>query len=95
MNPYDILRRPVITEKNTLLTEQGKYSFEVMREANKFQIAQAVETAFPDVKVVAVNTMVMPTKERRRGRIVGRVPAWKKAVVTLREGDRIESLEGL
>ena len=95
MNPYDILRRPVITEKNTYLMEEGKYTFEVMRDANKIQIAQAVETCFPNVKVVSVNTMQMPGKYRRRGRIVGRVPGWKKAVVTLREGDRIELFEGV
>ncbi len=95
MNPYDILRRPVITEKNTYLMEDGKYTFEVMRDANKIQIAQAVETCFPNVKVVSVNTMQMPGKYRRRGRIVGRVSGWKKAVVTLREGDRIELFEGV
>lgn len=95
MNPYDILRRPVITEKNTYLMEESKYTFEVDRGANKIQIAQAVETCFPNVKVVSVNTMLMPTKQRRRGRIVGQTRAWKKAVVTLREGDRIEMFEGV
>jgi large subunit ribosomal protein L23 len=95
MNPYDVIRRPVITEKNTYLVERGKYTFEVARGANKFQIAQAVETAFPNVKVRAVNTMLMPSKTRRRGRIVGQVSAWKKAVVTLRDGDRIELFEGV
>ena len=95
MNPYEILRRPVITEKNTFLMEHGRYTFEVARGANKPQIAAAVETAFPNVKVKAVNTIIMPSKERRRGRIVGRLPAWKKAVVTLREGDRIELFEGV
>jgi large subunit ribosomal protein L23 len=95
MNPYEILRRPIITEKNTTLMEQGQYSFEVAREANKIQIKEAVETAFPKVKVKAVNTLIMPAKSRRRGRIVGRLPGWKKAVVTLREGDRIELFEGV
>jgi large subunit ribosomal protein L23 len=95
VNPYDIIRRPVITEKNTYLMERGKYTFQVAREANKIQIAHAVETAFPNVKVMAVNTALMPAKTRRRGRIVGQVPAWKKAVVTLREGDRIELFEGV
>jgi large subunit ribosomal protein L23 len=95
MNPYEILRRPIITEKNTYLMEQGRFTFEVPRKANKPQIAVAVETAFPNVKVVAVNTMIMPSKERRRGRIVGQLPAWKKAVVTLRKGDRIELFEGV
>lgn len=95
MNPYEILRRPVITEKNTELMERGQYTFEVARGANKPEIAKAVEAAFPNVKVKAVNTLIMPSKERRRGRIVGRVPSWKKAVVTLREGDRIELFEGV
>ena len=95
MNPYDILRRPVITEKNTYLMEQSKYTFEVVKGANKIQIAEAVETCFPNVKVVSVNTMLMPRKQRRRGRIVGELSGWKKAVVTLREGDRIEMFEGV
>jgi large subunit ribosomal protein L23 len=95
MNPYDIIRRPVITEKNTYLVEGGQYTFEVARAANKIQIAQAIETVFPNVKVAAVNTMHMPAKQRRRGRIVGQVPGWKKAVVTLRKGDRIELFEGV
>jgi large subunit ribosomal protein L23 len=95
LNPYDILRRPIITEKNTYLMERGQYTFEVARDANKPQIKAAVETAFPNVKVVAVNTMIMPYKTRRRGRIVGRLPAWKKAVVTRRAGDRIELFEGV
>jgi large subunit ribosomal protein L23 len=95
VNPYDVLRRPVITEKNTYIMEAGKVTFEVARAATKDQIARAVEIAFPNVKVTAVNTMTMPAKDRRRGRIVGRLPAWKKAVVTLREGDRIELFEGV
>jgi large subunit ribosomal protein L23 len=75
--------------------ERWQYTFEVARGANKIQIAQAVETAFPEVKVMAVNTLLMPRKQRRRGRIVGQVSAWKKAVVTLRQGDRIELFEGV
>ena len=95
MNPYEIIRRPIITEKNTYLMERGRFTFEVALKANKPQIAEAVEVAFPNVKVLAVNTMIMPSKERRRGRIIGQVPSWKKAVVTLREGDRIELFEGV
>ena len=95
LNPYEIIRRPIITEKNTTLMEHGQYTFEVLRDANKPQIKQAVETAFPKVKVVAVNTMLMPYKTRTRGRVVGRLSAWKKAVVTLREGDIIELFEGV
>lgn len=94
MNPYDVIRRPVITEKNTYQNEQGKYTFEVARSANKIQIKQAVETAF-GVKVAEVNTSMVPAKERRRGRIIGHTTPWKKAVVTLKPGQRIEVFEGV
>ena len=91
----DILRRPLITEKNTDLMELGQYSFEVATAANKFQIRAAVEATF-GVKVRAVNTMnVKPKKKsraasRRGGRIHGERPGWKKAIVTLAEGDHID-----
>ena len=91
----DILRRPLITEKNTELMEVGQYSFEVATAANKYQIKAAVESTF-DVKVRAVNTMnVKPKKKsraasRRGGRIHGERPGWKKAIVTLADGDRID-----
>jgi large subunit ribosomal protein L23 len=91
----DVLRRPVITEKNTRLMELGQYSFEVARGANKIQIKEAVEKAF-NVNVVAVNVMNVRGKERRRGmrrsrqQSVGHTPAWKKAVVTLAEGQTID-----
>jgi large subunit ribosomal protein L23 len=95
MAHQDILRRPLITEKNTRLMEQGQYSFEVARDANKIQIREAVEQAF-DVKVVSVNVMNVRGKTRRRARrrgrmgSVGHTPAWKKAIVTLADGDSIE-----
>lgn len=94
MEHQDVLRRPLITEKNTRLMELGQYTFEVARDANKIQIKDAVQKAF-NVEVVAVNVMNMRGKERRRpqrGRIAhaGRTPAWKKAVVTLKEGDSID-----
>ncbi len=94
MNPYDVIRRPVITEKNTYQMEQGKYTFEVARPANKIQIKQAVELAF-GVKVTDVHTCMMPPKERRQGRIIGHTTPWKKAVVTLKPGQRIEIFEGV
>lgn len=94
MNPYEIIRRPVITEKNTYQMEQGKYTFEVLREANKIQIKEAVQKVF-NVKVVDVNTSTVPSKERRRGRITGQTTSWKKAVVTLVPGQRIEIFEGV
>jgi large subunit ribosomal protein L23 len=94
----DVIRRPLITEKNTVLMEIGQYTFEVAPEANKFQIREAVEKTF-NVKVKAVNTLnVKPkaksrTASRRGGRITGHKPGWKKAIVTLAPGDRIDLFE--
>jgi large subunit ribosomal protein L23 len=94
MHSYEVLRRPVITEKNTLLIEQNKYAFEVAREANKTQIRDAVEKAFK-VKVTAVNVIHVPGKMRRAGRRRGMTSSWKKAVVTLEPGQKIELFEGV
>jgi large subunit ribosomal protein L23 len=94
----DVLVRPLITEKNTVLMEIGQYSFEVARAANKFQIREAVEKTF-NVKVTAVNTLNVKAKaksrtaSRRGGRITGHEAAWKKAIVTLAPGDRIDLFE--
>ncbi len=94
MHPYEVLRRPLITEKDTALQAVGKYSFEVAKEANKHQIKQAVEMAFK-VKVNAVNVLTVPSKGRRmRGRQVLTHP-WKKAIVTLKPGDKIGFFEGV
>ena len=94
MEFQDVLRRPVITEKNTRLMELNQYTFEVARGANKIQIKDAVERTFK-VDVVAVNVMNVRGKERRRarrGRVasIGHTPAWKKAVITLRDGQAID-----
>ncbi len=89
LTPYDILIRPLITEKNTNLMELNKYTFEVHREATKPQIKRAVETIF-NVRVTKVHTMNVRGKRRRRGQSVGYTRDWKKAIVTLAEGDRIE-----
>jgi large subunit ribosomal protein L23 len=95
MNLYKILHRPLITEKNTAIqAPQGKYAFKVAIEANKEQIKQAVEKAF-NVSVTEVNVMTVAGKKRRmRGREV-RSPSWKKALVTLKPGDKIEFFEGV
>jgi large subunit ribosomal protein L23 len=94
MHLYEVLRRPLITEKNAALQAQGKYTFEVAGEANKEQVKQAVEKAF-NVTVTQVNVIIVPGKGRRmRGRVVIN-PAWKKAVVTLKPGDKIEIVEGV
>ncbi len=89
---HDVLVRPLITEKNTMLMERGQYGFEVHREATKIQIRAAVEATFK-VKVKAVNTLNMPRKERRRGNRFGQVPGWKKAIVTLQAGEVIDIFE--
>ena len=88
--PYKIIKRPVVSEKSTLLSEkQNKYVFEVAPEANKIQIKRAIEEIFK-VAVVKVRTMRMPGKTKRVRLQLGRTPMWKKAIVTLKEGDRIE-----
>jgi large subunit ribosomal protein L23 len=90
---WDVLRKPRITEKGTVLGEQSKYVFEVHPDANKIQIKQAVEQAWPNVKVTAVNTMNVVGKSRRWRRHSAQLPDWKKAVVTLEPGQRIEFFE--
>jgi len=93
-NPQDILRKPLITEKSNDLLAQNKYTFLVDLDANKIEIRQAVESLFK-VKVEKVNTMRVKGKIKRVRRIPGRTPDRKKAIVTLKEGDRIEIFEGL
>lgn len=96
MHIYEVLRRPVITEKSILgVGATNRYTFEVDMNANKFQIKEAVETAF-DVTVLDVHVMVMPAKTSRRGRrVMIRKPKWKKAVVALALGDSIQLFEGV
>ncbi len=90
---YDIIRRPIMTERNTDLMAQGRYTFEVASDANKIQIKEAVEKAF-DVSVLAVNTLNVHRKRRReKTRIRGYRNGWKKAIVTLAPGQRIEVFE--
>jgi len=91
---FDVLRRPLVTEKNTGLQEQGKYSFEVAKEANKLAVKQAVEKAFK-VTVLSVNVSTVRGRERRVGRRVVAGSPWKKAVVTLKPGDKIQIFEGV
>lgn len=94
MHLYEVLRRPLITEKNTFLQEQGKYVFEVDARANKNQVKQAVEKAFK-VKVLSVNMITVPGKTKRYGRHEVKASSWKKAIVTLGAGDKIELFEGV
>ena len=90
MNLYDIIKRPIVTEKsNNLAATENQFTFEVDLKANKIQIKEAVERIF-DVDVVRVTTMVMPLKRGRRGRkAYQRSPAYKKAIVTLPDGQTI------
>jgi large subunit ribosomal protein L23 len=92
MNDYQVIIRPLITEKNTNLMMFNKYSFEVARESTKPQIKRAIEHIF-NVNVVNVRTLNVRGKKRRRGREFGYQRDWKKAIVTLVEGDRIDLFE--
>lgn len=86
----DVICRLIINEKSTLLREAGnQYVFEVDKRANKQEIIEAVSTLF-GVKVMGVNTMIMAGKPKRVGRYLGRSSAWKKAIVTLAEGEEID-----
>ncbi len=92
VNPYYIVKRPVLTEESTILMHaKNQYVFHVDPRANKSQIRDAVEEMFK-VKVVKVNTMNYDGKVVRRGRSIGRKPRWKKAVVTLQQGEAIDLL---
>jgi large subunit ribosomal protein L23 len=89
--PVQVVQRPLISEKSYAAMAEGKYLFRVRRDANKVEIAMAITDAFK-VDVVSVNTMHVRGKERRRGRVHGFQSDWKKAVVTLAEGQKIENL---
>ena len=91
---YDVIKKPIITEKSMMATTLGKYTFEVDKDATKIEIAQAVEQAFPGRKVKKVQTVYMPSHEKRMGMKYGRTDSSKKAIVTI-EGDKIEELTGV
>jgi len=97
----DIVLRPVISEKSIDESGRGKYTFKVHAKANKLQIKAAVEELYKkeDVTVVSVNVLTTKPKEKRRGtrrgRIVGRTTPWRKAIVTLKAGQKIEFFEGV
>jgi large subunit ribosomal protein L23 len=93
MDARNILIRPVISEKSYALIAEGKYTFRVNDRAHKTQIGQAVEEVF-GVKVAQVRTSKVRSKPKRRGLSVGRTRAWKKAIVQLAPGERIELFEG-
>ena len=94
MNPYDIVKRPLITEKTSIQKEDyNQMSFEVDRKANRVEIKRAIENIFK-VNVDTVRTMQVKGKTKQRGRIVGKRRNWKKAVVKLMPGERIDFFEG-
>ena len=91
---HGIIISPLVTEKSTIQREgQNQYSFKVDKGANKIEIREAVERLFK-VKVEEVRTAMMRGKIKRLGRRFGKRPDWKKAIVTLKEGDRIDFFEG-
>ncbi len=89
MDKYQVVKRPIVTEKSTKLAEQNKYTFEVDRNANKIEIKQAVEALF-NVKVTSVNVINEVAKAKRVGQHSGFKPAVTKAIVTLAEGFKID-----
>lgn len=90
----EIIIKPVVTEKSVDLMQENKYCFKVAKDANKIEIKNAIEEIFK-VTVVNVNAVNVHGKMKRMGRTQGMTASWKKAVVTLREGDSIEVFEGL
>jgi len=106
--PQTIIQQPMLTEKSTMLRETGggdfahgeedeyaqKVTFRVLRNANKIEVREAVQSLF-NVTVTDVHTQVVRGKQKRVGRYIGRTPAWKKAIVTLKAGDNIEFFEGV
>lgn len=90
----DVLNRPLISEKSVEMMEHNKYCFKVDKRANKIQISKAVEEIF-DVTVLSVNTSNYRGKKRRMGAFEGKKADWKKAIVTLKEGDSIPFFEGM
>ena len=93
LHPGQILIKPVVSEKSYHQITESRYTFKVHPDAHKTQIRQAVEELF-DVKVVSVNVVKMPAKPKRRGLIKGTRSGWKKAIVELKAGDKIEIFEG-
>jgi large subunit ribosomal protein L23 len=94
VNLFEVVKRPLVTEKSTALQAVGKYGFEVDADATKDQIKKAVEKGFK-VTVTAVNVMTVRGREKKVGRRKVVASTWKKAVVTLKPGDKIQIFEGV
>ena len=95
MVPEQVIIRPVVSEKSYVLATVDKYTFRVHPDAHKTEIKQAIETLFPEVRVVEVRTMSVKSKPKRRGVTAGRTRSWKKALVQVRPGDTIPIFQGL
>ena len=93
LHPNEVLLAPVVSEKSYSLISDRKYTFKVHKDAHKTQVRQAVEELF-DVHVQRVNIVKVPSKPKRRGLFKGTRQGWKKAIVTVREGETIEIFEG-
>ena len=91
---YDVIKKPIITEKSMMATVNNTYTFEVKKDATKVEIAQAIELAYPNRKVKKVRTVYMPSHQKRMGMKFGRTQSGKKAIVTI-VGDPIEELTGV
>jgi len=94
-SPYDIIIKPIVTEKSMMGMEDNRYTFKVLKDANKTEIKLAIEEAF-GVKIAKINTMNVKGKVKRQGRFVGKRADWKKAIVTLTADSKaIELFEGM
>lgn len=90
-----VLVKPLLTEKSSVMTEEtNRYSFKVLRKANKYQVKEAIEKMF-DVKVVDVKTIVVPGKVKRSGKSLKKTSSWKKAYVKVAEGQKLELFKGI
>ena len=94
LHPFEIIRRPVVTESSTFLQDSGRYTFEVAVSATKHQVKEAVEEAF-NVQVLKVNTMMVKGKRKRLGPRFASSKNWKKAIVQLAPGNSITIFEGV
>jgi len=91
---FQIIQRPLLTEKITNLAElNNQYAFEIVKNINKIEIKKAIEKRF-NVTVLSVRTMLVRGKKRKMGRFEGKRAQWKKAIVSLKEGDTIDFVEG-
>jgi large subunit ribosomal protein L23 len=95
MELHQIIKKSLITEKSTVAREAAnQYNFEIDPRANKIEVGHAVEKLFK-VKVLSVRVMNVSGKKKRSGKVIGQRPSWKKAIVTLAPGNRIEAMEGV